>query len=91
MFTGLFEYNKWFSAIAGISIILSAVYTLNMVQRVFYGDDNINTKVVSLITVGQKLSLSVIILIIFILGIYPRPVFALTADTVNMVMSHFHK
>lgn len=34
MFNGLFHYNIWITAVAGISIILAAVYTLNMVQKV---------------------------------------------------------
>ncbi|MFX8903146.1 proton-conducting transporter membrane subunit, partial [Acinetobacter baumannii] len=38
MFNGLFTYNVWAAAIAGVSIILGAVYTLNMVQKVFYGN-----------------------------------------------------
>ena len=32
MFNGLFQYNIWIAGVAGISIILGAVYTLNMVQ-----------------------------------------------------------
>jgi len=38
MFNGLFQYNAWVGLAAGISIILAAVYTLNMIQKVFYGN-----------------------------------------------------
>ncbi|MEO8172639.1 MAG: NADH-quinone oxidoreductase subunit M, partial [Sediminibacterium sp.] len=38
MFNGLFHYNIWITAVAGISVILAAVYTLNMVQKVLYGN-----------------------------------------------------
>jgi NADH-quinone oxidoreductase subunit M len=38
MFGGLFKFNIWYTAFAGLSIILAAVYTLNMVQKVFYGE-----------------------------------------------------
>jgi NADH-quinone oxidoreductase subunit M len=89
MFTGLYEYNAWYAALAGISIILSAVYTLNMVQKVFYGVDNIQTKVVSLVTSKQKIALAVIVIFIFVLGIYPKPAFDVTLTTVNNVLSHF--
>ena len=91
MFTGLYQYNPWYAAIAGLSIILAAVYTLNMVQKVFYGGDNILTKVVSQITAKQKIVLTVIVVFIFILGIYPKPIFNLTADTVNTVLSRLKK
>ena len=89
MFTGLYQYNAWFAAIAGISIILSAVYTLNMVQKVFYGEDNILTKVVSLVTVKQKVVLTLIVIFIFVLGIYPKPIFDLTNSSVTTVLSRF--
>ncbi len=91
MFTGLYEYNAWYAALAGVSIILSAVYTLNMVQKVFYGEDNILTKVVSLVTVKQKVVLTLIVVFIFVLGVYPKPVFDLTNDTVTTVLSRFNK
>ena len=87
MFTGLYQYNAWYAALAGVSIILAAVYTLNMVQKVFYGEDNILTKVVSLVTVKQKVVLSLIVVFIFALGVYPKPVFDLTNDTVTGVLS----
>jgi len=91
MFTGLYEYNAWYAALAGISIILSAVYTLNMVQKVFYGEDNILTKVVSQVTAKQKIVLTLIVIFIFVLGVYPKPVFDLTNDTVTAVLSRFAK
>jgi NADH-quinone oxidoreductase subunit M len=83
----LYQHNAWFAAIAGISIILSAVYTLNMVQKVFYGEDNILTKVVSQVTAKQKIILSVIVMFIFVLGFYPKPVFDLTKDFVTNILA----
>jgi NADH-quinone oxidoreductase subunit M len=91
MFTGLFEHNPWYAAFAGVSIILSAVYTLNMVQKVFYGQDNILTKVVSLVTGKQKIVLSLIVVFIFVLGVYPAPVFNLTHDTVINILGMLKK
>ena len=91
MFSGLYQFNPWYAAIAGISIILSAVYTLNMVQKVFYGNDNIYTKVVSQVTAKQRIILTVIVIFIFVLGVYPKPVFNLTPDTVTTVLSRLQK
>ncbi|HUS00586.1 MAG TPA: hypothetical protein VMY77_02605, partial [Chitinophagaceae bacterium] len=91
MFTGLYQFNPWYAAFAGLSIILAAVYTLNMVQKVFYGQDNILTKVVSLVTVKQKVVLTLIVIFIFVLGVYPKPVFDLTNTAVTTVLSRFNK
>ena len=34
MFSGLYQVNAWYAVAAGISIILAAVYTLKMIQKV---------------------------------------------------------
>ncbi|MEO7046129.1 MAG: NADH-quinone oxidoreductase subunit M, partial [Ferruginibacter sp.] len=38
MFGGIFQFNPWYSFAAIISIILAAVYMLNMIRKVFYGN-----------------------------------------------------
>ncbi len=86
MFAGLFEYNKILAAFACISIILSAAYMLNMMQKVFFGATNSFTENATAISSGQKLLLSIIVLAIIILGVYPGPVFHLTQDTVTEIL-----
>ena len=91
MFTGLYQYNWWYVFFASISVILVAVYSLNMVQKVFYGSTNTMTEMVQDINFGQKVSLGVIVLFIFFLGIYPKPVFQLTGDVVSAILTKFGK
>jgi NADH-quinone oxidoreductase subunit M len=85
MFNGLFKFNVWYAAIAGLSIILAAVYTLNMVQKVFYGEVNSVTATVKEISWNEKLILGIIVLSIFFIGVYPQPVFNLTRAAVKLV------
>jgi NADH-quinone oxidoreductase subunit M len=73
MFAGLFKFNVWFTAAAGISIILSAVYTLKMVQRVFYGEKSVAATAVVDLTINQKLALAIVVALIFVFGVYPQP------------------
>ncbi|HRH61243.1 MAG TPA: NADH-quinone oxidoreductase subunit M, partial [Chitinophagaceae bacterium] len=54
MFNGLFQYNAWMAAVAGIGIILAAVYTLNMIQKIFYGETVIATDGAADISVSAK-------------------------------------
>mgnify|MGYP002777263406 CR=1 FL=1 len=86
MFNGLFQFNMWYAAAGGLSIILSAVYTLKMIQKVFYGESNATTA--GAIDIGwmPKIGLSVIVVAIFIMGVFPKPVFALMNDTVTTVL-----
>lgn len=76
IFNGIFssqtKYNVWFIVLAGMGIILGAVYTLNMIRKVFYGNTNELTASTKDITWNEKLALGIIVLIIFVLGVYPQ-------------------
>jgi len=87
MFNGLFSYNIWIAAIAGISIILAAVYTLNMVQKVFYGNTTVVTENAIDISGHIKLALVVLVVVVIALGVYPQPMIDLTKDTVGATMA----
>jgi len=85
MFSGLFQYNGWFAAIACLSIILAAVYILSMIQKIFYGEVNTLTASMKDISTNEKLVLGVIVVLIFIAGIYPQPFFDFTKDSVAVI------
>jgi NADH-quinone oxidoreductase subunit M len=89
MFSGLFQYNGWFAAVACLSIILSAVYILTMIQKVFYGEVNTVTATMRDISMNEKFILGVTVVMIFIAGIYPQPFFDLTKDTVTTIITRF--
>ncbi|MES2848310.1 MAG: NADH-quinone oxidoreductase subunit M [Bacteroidota bacterium] len=89
MFTGLFQFNIWYTVVAGLSIILAAVYTLNMIQKVFYGESNVLTASMKDISLNEKLVLAVIVVLIFAVGIYPQPFFELTKASVAALITTF--
>ena len=86
MFNGLFQYNMWMAAVAGISVILAAVYTLNMVQKILYGPTVAATANAVDISGNVQLVLMVLTVMVFVLGVYPQPLINLTKDTVNAIM-----
>ncbi|MVT11964.1 complex I subunit 4 family protein [Chitinophaga tropicalis] len=85
MFSGLFQYNVWFMAVAGLGIILAAVYTLNMVQKVIFGEANTLTSTTTDLTGNELLALSVIVVIIIAMGVYPKPMLDLVSSTTELV------
>ncbi|MBS1734517.1 MAG: NADH-quinone oxidoreductase subunit M [Bacteroidetes bacterium] len=85
MFSGLYMFSGWYAAIAGIGIILAAVYTLNMIQKVFYGNSNSIVDSLKDISLNEKLILAVIVCIIFFVGVYPQPVIDLTKNAVSVL------
>lgn len=90
MFNGLFNYSVWLSAIAGISIILAAVYTLNMIQKIFYGSTNTITVNAVDSGINIKLMLSVLVIVVVIMGVYPQPMIQLTSDSVHALFNKIH-
>ncbi|PUZ27497.1 NADH dehydrogenase subunit M [Chitinophaga costaii] len=89
MFSGLFQVNVWFMAVAGLGIILSAVYILNMIQRVIFGESNAVTAKITDLTPGETLSLTLIVLLIFVVGVYPKPMLELVSGTTQLLQVAF--
>jgi NADH-quinone oxidoreductase subunit M len=87
MFNGVFQHNVWMAAVACISVILSAVYTLNMVQKIFYGNTNAVTEHASEIGGNIKWILVLVVIIVVVLGVYPQPMIDLTGDTVKTILT----
>ncbi len=92
MFTGIFtspisEYEMITVPAAGITIILGAVYTLRMVQKVIYGNTNALTETGTDIGFNEKLVLSIIVVLILVVGVYPQPFLDLTKDTTNFILN----
>jgi len=91
MFSGIYSsgatsYNVVFTVTAAITVILSAVYMLNMIQKVFYGNTNALTAKAVDIRLNEKLILVLLIVLILFVGIYPKPVFDLTKVAVDTII-----
>jgi len=76
-----------FTVVAGLSIILSAIYTLNMIQKVFFGNTNALTEKAKDIKLNEKVVLAAIVVLIVVVGVYPKPVLNLTKETVDMILT----
>ena len=94
MFTGVFNSNVYevqccvCSLLLLLTIILSAVYTLNMIQKVFYGNTSARDRRMGMISVGMKsFVLAVLVVVILMIGVYPKPMLELTQTTVDTIIS----
>ncbi len=80
LFHGIFQspnpYHIVFMVLAGLGVILGAVYTLNMVQKVAYGEAK-TTVVVNDVSKNELFGLIIIIGLIIVLGVYPKILFGI--------------
>ena len=92
MFSGIYTstattYNVMFTVIACICIILSAVYMLNMIQKVFFGNTNSLTEKTGDIRMNEKIILGAIVVFILVLGVYPQPALEFTKTTMETILA----
>ena len=87
MFNGLFILNPWIAAFAGISIVLAAIYTLNMVQKVAYGETSEKINNMPAPNKAAQAVLIILLIVVFATGVYPQPLFTLTADTLQQLLA----
>jgi NADH-quinone oxidoreductase subunit M len=92
LFSGVFtstatQYSVVFTVVAALTIILGAVYTLNMIQRVFYGKTNGLTERAVDIAVNEKVVLGVIVVLILFVGVYPKPVLEMTKEVSEFILN----
>jgi NADH-quinone oxidoreductase subunit M len=92
MFNGVFgskasNYHYIFMVVGGISIILSAVYTLNMLQKVLFGNTSNLTANAHDIKINEKFVLAVLLIGIVVMGVYPKPMIEATRHAVDAIYS----
>ena len=85
MLNSLFQFNPWIAAAAGVSVVLAAIYTLNMVQKCAYGEVSEKISKMQAPNLPAQFVLIVLLIVVLISGVYPAPLFNLTADTLQQL------
>lgn len=78
LLNGIFQYQPWLSAIAGLSVILGAIYMLNAYRKSMSGEANTLTQSIADLTTVEKVVLIPLCLIVVLIGIYPAPLLDLS-------------
>ena len=85
---GIFEYNHWIAAVAGLTIILGAVYMLWMYQRVMLGKTNELTLAFIDLRWQEVALLLPIVIMIILIGIFPGIFLKMTEPAVYQILSY---
>lgn len=87
MFNSLFQYNAIVGAVACVTIILVAIYTLWMVQKIFYGEVRTAEMPDIKMNTGATLMLVILVAVVLVFGVYPQPMLDLTNETVTKILA----
>ncbi len=83
---GVYNYNIWYAAVAGLTIIFGAVYMLRLYQRVMLGNTNDATVGFPDIEGAEKLILFIVCILIVAIGVYPKPLLDLSGPAVSELL-----
>jgi NADH-quinone oxidoreductase subunit M len=91
MFNGIFsssvtKYYIVFTVLAASTIILAAVYMLNMIRKVFYGETNALTAEGYALKLNEKMALSIIVVLVLVIGVYPKLFLNITKETSEFIL-----
>jgi len=78
LLNGLYQYNAWFTAFAGLGVILGAVYMLRSYQNIMLGETNSLTATFTDLTFNEKAVLLPLVIMIIGFGIFPKPLLGVT-------------
>ena len=83
---GVYQYNTLLSIFAGLTIIFGAVYMLRMYQKVVLGESLMEGMNFPDLMWNEKFVLVTIGILIFVLGIYPKPILELTEPAIKALI-----
>jgi len=84
---GVYEYNTWLSVFAGLTIILGAVYMLRMFKNVMLGPGGIRVPEFPDLYWNEKLALGLLVLVIFVMGVYPKPILDMAEPVLQTILN----
>ena len=82
LINGVYQYNAWLAAFAGLSVILGAVYMLRSYQTVMLGETSDATASFGALNSNEKGVLILLCAAIIVFGIYPKPLLDIAEPSV---------
>jgi NADH-quinone oxidoreductase subunit M len=82
IFKGVFPLTWWAAALAAIGLLITAVWMLMVVQRVFSGPLSERWRTMPDLTIAERWLLAPVILAIFAVGLYPQLIAGVLQGTV---------
>jgi len=86
LINSLIQYKIAIGAVAGLTIILGAVYMLKSFQKAMSGEARANTATFPDLTGQEKAVLYPIVILVIVLGVYPTPVLELSENAVKNIV-----
>jgi len=88
IFKGGFPLVTWATALSVIGLLITAVFLLVVLERVFYGPVNERWRALHDLSTGERMALAPVVALMFVLGFYPQLVVGHVNSTVMQMVSN---
>ncbi|MGI4871911.1 MAG: complex I subunit 4 family protein [Janthinobacterium lividum] len=87
LLAGVYQFNMWAGAIAGLTIIFSAVYLLRLYQRTMLGPDSAFSETITDLSGVELLLFVPLIILVFWLGLFPGTFLHLAEPVTSSILT----
>jgi NADH-quinone oxidoreductase subunit M len=82
----VYNANTWLGVLAGLTIILGAVYMLRMVQKSMFGETNEVTALFKDISGSEVLTLLPLVIMVILMGVFPNVFLKITEPAIQHLL-----
>jgi len=86
LLNGVYQFSAVAAALAGLTVILGAVYMLRSYQAVMLGSREITASVFTPLTATEMTTMLIIAVLIILFGVYPQPLLHLTEPDIRLIL-----
>ena len=86
LINGVYQYNAWYAAFAGLTVILGAVYMLRAYQKIMLGERRDSNIAFGSIATSDKITLLIICTVVIVFGVYPKPLNDIAEEAVKGIL-----
>ncbi|MBA2610841.1 MAG: NADH-quinone oxidoreductase subunit M [Bacteroidetes bacterium] len=86
LINGVYQFSATMAALAGLTVILGAVYMLRSYQKIMLGERNDSNVAFGPLATTDKVVLSIICVVVVAFGIYPKPLNDIAEEAVKTIM-----
>jgi NADH-quinone oxidoreductase subunit M len=87
LINSLVQYKLWIGVVAGLTIILGAVYMLKTFQKSMSGETNAVTSSITDLNYHERLVLYPVVVLVIVIGVYPGPLLDISEAAVKNLLS----
>jgi NADH-quinone oxidoreductase subunit M len=86
LINGVYQYNATIAAVAGLTVILGAVYMLRSYQQIMLGERRDSNVTFGALSGNDKTVLVIICIAVILFGVYPQPISAVAEDAAHSIL-----